>query len=60
MDSEEQRTSLEDHNEPRCPRSKNHEGKQPHVCPFRWEINDDDETLCTCCDDCTQECADDI
>jgi len=46
--------------EPRCPRSKNHEGKEPHPCPYRSEINDDDETLCTCCDNCTQECADDI
>lgn len=32
----------------------------PHVCPYKLDIHDDDETLCTCCEDCTRECADDI
>jgi hypothetical protein len=27
-----------------------------HTCPFAEEINDDSETLCNCCDDCTHEC----
>lgn len=31
-----------------------------HICPFKSEINDDEETLCTCCPECTQECAWDI
>lgn len=30
---------------------------EPHTCPYKSEINDDDESLCTCCDDCAQECA---
>ena len=32
----------------------------PHPCPFKSDVCDDDKTLCECCDDCTQECADDI
>ncbi len=32
----------------------------PHVCPFKAEINDDVETKCTCCDSCARECAEDI
>ncbi len=33
---------------------------EPHTCPFQEEINDDRETLCGCCAECQQECADDI
>lgn len=33
---------------------------EPHPCPFREEIWDDDEFACRCCDDCTHECAMDI
>ena len=33
---------------------------EDHTCPFAYEINDDHETECNCCDDCTQDCADDI
>lgn len=28
-----------------------------HPCPFRIEINDDFETLCTCCAACEGDCA---
>lgn len=31
-----------------------------HPCPYKSEINDDDETLCNCCDDCELECRDSI
>ena len=30
-----------------------------HPCPYQQEINGND-TPCSCCDDCTQNCADDI
>ena len=30
-----------------------------HGCPFQQDINDDDEFRCNCCEDCTQDCADD-
>lgn len=33
---------------------------EPHVCPFREEIDDDDKTLCWCCDECVMQCAMDI
>lgn len=33
---------------------------EPHTCPFAEEINEDSVTLCTCCPDCTRECARDI
>ena len=32
----------------------------PHQCPYSVEINDDFESLCTCCEDCQQNCMDDI
>lgn len=31
----------------------------PHPCPYDLEINDK-VTLCTCCEDCTVECGDNI
>jgi hypothetical protein len=31
-----------------------------HTCPFAEEINNDSESLCNCCDDCTHECAQNI
>ena len=27
-----------------------------HICPFKSEIHDDDETTCNCCEDCQYEC----
>lgn len=32
----------------------------PGPCPYKSEINDDSETLCTCCEDCRHECLMDI
>ncbi len=34
--------------------------QEPHPCPFASEIHNDDDTLCTCCERCTHECAMDI
>lgn len=33
---------------------------EEHTCPYQCEINDDEEYTCSCCEFCTQECADDI
>ena len=33
------------------------EGESDHTCPYREDINDDCETLCNCCSDCTYNCA---
>lgn len=43
-----------------CPRCPKNAGTAPHTCPYSVDINDDSETLCTCCDDCEHECAMDI
>lgn len=31
-----------------------------HTCPFKTDMNDDYDSLCRCCSDCTHECAMDI
>lgn len=33
---------------------------KPHICPYRREIDDDEKTLCECCEVCESNCADDI
>lgn len=33
---------------------------EPHICPYKNDIHDDDTTLCTCCENCRDECAGDI
>lgn len=30
-----------------------------HTCPFKSDINNDDETLCNCCDSCKRSCWED-
>ena len=37
-----------------------HRHREPHGCPYREDVNNDFETLCTCCELCTEECASDI
>lgn len=33
----------------------------PHVCPYAEDIDGNyDPNYCTCCDACTEDCADDI
>lgn len=33
---------------------------EPHPCPYQSDVNNDSDTLCTCCEDCQKQCADDI
>ncbi|MBT4730735.1 MAG: hypothetical protein HOK52_07405 [Candidatus Marinimicrobia bacterium] len=33
---------------------------EPHICPYKDDIDGDDETLCTCCEYCSEQCAADI
>jgi len=33
---------------------------EEHTCPFKSDVHDDNETLCTCCKYCTHQCAMDI
>ena len=53
---------MDEDTENKCPSSFDcgNAAKEPSTCPFAEEINDDSESLCLCCDDCTQECAWDI
>jgi hypothetical protein len=43
-----------------CEKCNVNEAQEEHICPYKAEINDDTETLCTCCEERKQECADDI
>ena len=52
-------------NRDKCPGYSGYSGgctnkaDSPHVCPFKWELHDD-ETECKCCDECRAGCANDI
>lgn len=35
-------------------------GAEPHYCPYAYDVHDDKDTQCNCCETCTQSCADDI
>lgn len=37
-----------------------HETQTPHSCPYQADVNNDPSIVCTCCDACQQNCADDI
>jgi hypothetical protein len=41
-------------------RCSNLKSRSLHGCPYAEEIGEDFETKCSCCDDCTGECAMDI
>lgn len=43
-----------------CTRCKKNAKAAEHACPYQSDVNDDHETLCTCCGDCAHECAMDI
>lgn len=43
----------------KCERCKEGESQAPHSCPYDQELNDG-ETICTCCEECEQQCVDDI
>lgn len=35
-------------------------GKKKHFCPLKQEVEGDDYTLCNCCDECENQCAQDV
>lgn len=43
-----------------CEQCHKNPASEPHTCPYAEEIANDSETECTCCPDCTRECAYDI
>lgn len=44
----------------KCPNCSVNDATEPHSCPYRADINNDPDSLCTCCADCEHECAMDI
>ncbi len=56
----ENNTSLVVENPNLCPRCQKNKASEPHTCPYAEEIGNDKETECTCCSECTRECAMDI
>lgn len=34
--------------------------EEPHTCPYKSDVNNDNETLCRCCGSCAHECAMDV
>ncbi len=50
---------------PPCPHNANPKCRRkgtakPHPCPFKVDVNNDNETLCHCCPDCQHACAREI
>lgn len=43
-----------------CFNCNKREALEKHPCPYRIEMGDDAETLCTCCSECRDECAMDV
>jgi hypothetical protein len=44
----------------KCERCEKHDAQDPHPCPYNVEMNEDEDTLCDCCEDCEYECVQDI
>ena len=49
-----------DYYEPICEKCENNSSNGLKNCPYKVEINDDRETLCNCCSDCSRQCAEDV
>ena len=49
----------------KCPKKDIHDTwthtpkQEPHVCPYKMDIHDDNEK-CECCEQCMRECAMDV
>lgn len=43
-----------------CKRCQRNPASEPHTCPYGEEIGGDYESECTCCPECTKQCAYDI
>lgn len=43
-----------------CQKCNINSAEEPHTCPYKKDIHNDQETLCNCCESCQDECADDI
>ena len=43
-----------------CKKCKQHSALDLHSCPYQSDVNNDSESLCDCCEECTDECCMDI
>ena len=43
-----------------CPTCEKNLATPPHACPYLEDVDNDPDTLCTCCSDCQGKCADEI
>ena len=43
-----------------CPKCHKNAANEKHTCPYSEDINDDHESLCSCCDECRQDCLEEI
>lgn len=43
----------------KCAKCHENEAKALHPCPYKTQINDDD-SLCDCCEECEDDCRDNI
>lgn len=41
----------------KCQNCEKNESSLLHTCPYAEDIGDDYETLCNCCEECTDNCA---
>jgi hypothetical protein len=55
---EDEKNATEEKND-MCPTCGNNPATEPHACPYKSEINGNEEE-CTCCPDCEHECAMDV
>lgn len=44
----------------KCIKCEDNDGTPKHTCPYASDVNNDNESLCNCCDACTHQCAMDI
>lgn len=43
-----------------CPQCQKNEALNDHVCPYAADVNNDEKSLCNCCEECMHQCAMDI
>ncbi len=40
----------------KCSCCNNEDAEEYHICPYKYDINNDADTLCNCCDNCEYQC----
>lgn len=43
-----------------CSKCDKNEGMPLHTCPFLSDVHENNQFKCNCCDECRQNCVDDI